>query len=59
VRSFTSDDLTRKLDLVDVLQRLGVAHHYKAEVLCVVYGDMNMEVLITSVTLLWFYLLRK
>ncbi|GJN36806.1 hypothetical protein PR202_gb25702 [Eleusine coracana subsp. coracana] len=57
-----SDDLTQKLDLVDVLQRLGVAYHYKKEiddVLCAVYDDKLGGSDDLYVTSLRFYLLRK
>ncbi|GJN09738.1 hypothetical protein PR202_ga27769 [Eleusine coracana subsp. coracana] len=57
-----SDDLAQKLDLVDVLQRLGVAYHYKEEiddVLRAVYDDKLGGSDDLYVTSLRFYLLRK
>lgn len=62
INAAASDDLTRKLDLIDMLQRLGVAYYYKKEIdelLRVVYDDKDSvpdEIYVTS---LRFYLLRK
>ena len=57
-----SDDLARKLDLVDALQRLGVDYHYKKEIdelLRAVYDDKDGGSDDLYVTSLRFYLLRK
>ncbi|XP_062192240.1 (E)-beta-caryophyllene synthase-like [Phragmites australis] len=57
-----SDDLARKLDLVDALQRLGVDYHYKKdidELLRAVYDDKDGGSDDLYVTSLRFYLLRK
>ncbi|CAL4985297.1 unnamed protein product [Urochloa decumbens] len=58
----SSDDLARKLDLVDVLQRIGLDHHYNKEIdelLRAVYDDEHGVVHDLYVTSLRFYLLRK
>lgn len=58
----TSDDLTRKLDLIDVLERLGVAYHYKKEIvelLRAMYDDKDSVPDDLYATSLRFYLLRK
>ncbi|TVU42231.1 hypothetical protein EJB05_08624, partial [Eragrostis curvula] len=57
-----SDDLVRKLDLIDALQRLGVGYHYGKEiddVLRAVYHDKHGGSDDLYVTSLRFYLLRK
>lgn len=58
-----SDDLTRKLDLIDVLERIGLDHHYNKEIdemLLAIYDDKHgaghQDLYVTS---LRFYLLRK
>ena len=66
VDAATSSDLARKLDLVNTLQRLGVAYHYREEIdelLHAVYHDEKQnggsdedDLYVTS---LRFYLLRK
>ncbi|CAL4989037.1 unnamed protein product [Urochloa decumbens] len=58
----SSDDLARKLDLVDMLQRIGLDHHYNKEIdelLRAVYDDEHGVVHDLYVTSLRFYLLRK
>ncbi|CAL4994533.1 unnamed protein product [Urochloa decumbens] len=57
-----SGDLARKLDLVDVLQRIGVDHNYKKEIdelLRAVYDDEHGGAHDLYITSLRFYLLRK
>lgn len=57
-----SDDLTQKLVLIDVLQRLGVAYHYKKEIdelLRAMYDDKDTIPDDLYTTSLMFYLLRK
>ncbi|RCV30114.1 hypothetical protein SETIT_6G068300v2 [Setaria italica] len=57
-----SPDLVSKLDLVDVLQRLGVDYHYKKEIdelLRAIYDDEDGGSDDLYVTSLRFYLLRK
>lgn len=56
------DDLVRKLELVDALQRLGVDYHFKKEIdvlLLAVYGDEDGGSNDLYVASLRFYLLRK
>ncbi|CAO2164463.1 unnamed protein product [Urochloa humidicola] len=58
----TPDNLVRKLDLVDALQRLGVDYHYKKEIdelLRAVYDDKEDGSDDLYTTSLRFYLLRK
>ncbi|TVU42228.1 hypothetical protein EJB05_08621, partial [Eragrostis curvula] len=57
-----SEDLARKLDLIDTLQRLGVGYHYRKEiddVLRAVYDEKHGGSDDLYVTSLRFYLLRK
>ncbi|TVU01674.1 hypothetical protein EJB05_52864, partial [Eragrostis curvula] len=57
-----SDDVAKKLELVDSLQRLGVGYHYRNEideVLRAVYDDNHTGSDDLYVTSLRFYLLRK
>lgn len=57
-----SNDLTRRLDLIDTLERLGVAYHYRKEIdemLHTVYNDKHGGSEDLYVTSLRFYLLRK
>lgn len=57
-----SMDLARKLDLVDVLQRLGVDYHFKEEIdelLQSVFHDKDGGSDDLYLTSLRFYLLRK
>jgi hypothetical protein len=56
------DDLVRKLELVDALQRLGVDYHFKKEIddlLLAVHGDEDGECDDVYAASLRFYLLRK
>jgi (-)-germacrene D synthase len=61
----SSDSLIRKLELVDTLQRIGVAYHYEQEIdelLRQVYNDVDKDGGYDDdlyVTSLRFYLLRK
>ncbi|OEL32971.1 hypothetical protein BAE44_0006010, partial [Dichanthelium oligosanthes] len=57
----TSDDLARKLDHVDELERLGVDYQYKDthELLCAVYHDKDGGSSDLYVTLLRFYPLHE
>ncbi|KAJ1267201.1 hypothetical protein BS78_07G038100 [Paspalum vaginatum] len=60
--TFSSSSLVQKMELIDILQRIGVDYHYKKEIdelLCSIYDDKDGGSDSLYITSLRFYLLRK
>ncbi|WVZ95121.1 hypothetical protein U9M48_040922, partial [Paspalum notatum var. saurae] len=62
LETFSSSILVQKMELIDILQRIGVDYHYKKdinELLCSIYDDKDGGSDSLYITSLRFYLLRK